>query len=93
MKIKLDKFEQQIEEALEKGEFKSVSNLEDTKKLFKEAAKNYQELQKTKSVTLRINQEDLIKIKAKAKKNGLAYQTLINLLINQYVKEERKINL
>lgn len=93
MKIKLDKFEQQIEEALEKGEFKSVSNLEDTKKLFKEVAKNYQELQKTKSVTLRINQEDLIKIKAKAKKNGLAYQTLINLLINQYVKEERKINL
>lgn len=92
-KIVLDRYESEIEAALARGEFTSVDNLEDTKELFKEAVKNYQELQITKSVTLRVNQEDLIKIKAKAKQNGIAYQTLINLLINQYVKGEKKITL
>ncbi|MBI4039123.1 hypothetical protein HY384_04160 [Candidatus Daviesbacteria bacterium] len=93
MKITHDKYEQEIEDALEKGEFESVSNLEDTKLLFKEAVKNYRELQGTKSITLRINKEDLIKVKAKAKRNRIAYQTLINLLISQYVKGEKKVAL
>lgn len=93
MKITLDKYEQEIENALERGEFESVSNLEDTKQLFKEAARNYKELQETKSITLRVNKEDLIKVKAKAKRKRIAYQTLINLLISQYVKDERKITL
>ncbi|OGH11161.1 MAG: hypothetical protein A2857_04110 [Candidatus Levybacteria bacterium RIFCSPHIGHO2_01_FULL_36_15] len=93
MKIALDKYEQEIEDALEKGKFESVSDLEDTRQLFKEAVKNYRQLQETKSITLRVNKEDLIKIKAKAKRNRIAYQTLINLLISQYVKGEKKVTL
>lgn len=91
MKIKLDKYEQQIEDALSKGEFIDVPDLEDTKQLFQEAAKNYRLLQETKSITLRVNLEDLIKVKAKAKRNGVAYQTLINLLIRQYIKGETEV--
>lgn len=91
MKITLDKYEQQIEDALSKGEFTSASNLEDTKQLFQEAVKNYRELQETRSITLRVKKEDLIKVKAKAKRNGLAYQTLISLLIRQYVKGEKEV--
>lgn len=91
MKIILDEYEQQIEDALAKGKFVSADDLEDTKRLFQEAAKNYRELQATKSITLRINKEDLIKIKAKAKRSGIAYQTLINLLISQYIKGETKV--
>lgn len=87
----LDKYEQQIEDALSKGEYISVSDLSDTRQLFQEAASNYRELQETKSITLRVNKEDLIKVKAKAKRNGLAYQTLISLLIRQYVKGEKKV--
>lgn len=91
MKVLLDKYEQEIEEALSKGEFISTSDLKDTKEMFGEAVKNYRELQETKSITLRVNKEDLIKVKVKAKRNGLAYQTLISLLIRQYVKGETEV--
>lgn len=93
MKATLDKYEQQVEDALANGEFTSSNDLDDTKQLFKEAAKNYKELQETKSITLRVKKEDLIKIKAKAYKNGLAYQSLISLLIHQYVKGEKEVTL
>jgi len=85
-KIVLDKYEQEIEDALAKNEYVSVNDLEETKQLFQEAIKNYKELQETKSITLRVKKEDLIKIKSKAKENGIAYQTLISLLIHQYTK-------
>lgn len=93
MKIILDKYEQEIEDALDKGEFVSVTNLSDTRQMFQEAAKNFRQLQITKSITLRVNLEDLIKVKAKAKRNGVAYQTLINLLIRKYIKGETEVAL
>ncbi len=91
MKVILDRYEQQIEDALSKGEFTSTSDLEDTKQLFQEAVKNYRDLQETRSITLRVKKEDLIKVKAKAKRNGIAYQTLISLLIRQYIKGEKEV--
>ncbi len=91
MKAMLNKYEQRIEDALSKGEYTSTSDLEDTKELFQEAAKNYRELRETKSITLRVNKEDLIKVKVKARRNGLHYQTLVNLLIRQYVREETEV--
>lgn len=91
MKVILDKYEQQIEDSLARGEFIDAVNLKDAKKLFQEAAKNYQELQETKSITLRVKIEDLLKVKAKAKRNGIAYQTLISLLIRQYIKGETEV--
>ena len=91
MKIILDNYEQQIEDALARNKFVSTSNLEDTKQLFQEAVRNYKELQETKSITLRVKIEDLIKVKAKAKRNGVAYQTLISLLIHQYIKGETEV--
>lgn len=93
MNMVLDKYEQQIEDALSKGEFTSTSDLDDTKQLFQEAVKNYRELQETRSITLRVKREDLIKVKAKAKRNGIAYQTLIGLLIRQYIKGEKAVSL
>lgn len=91
MKIVLDKYEQEIEAESAKGEYVSAPNLKDSKQMFLEAVKNYRELQETKSITLRVKKEDLIKVKAKAKRNGLAYQTLIGLLIRQYVEDETKL--
>lgn len=89
--LKLDEYEQEIEDALEKGEYVSEPNFEDTKKMFEEAAKRHIELQESKSITLRVKNEDLIKVKAKAKRNGIAYQTLIGLLIRQYIKGETEV--
>jgi predicted DNA binding CopG/RHH family protein len=39
---------------------------------------------KNKSITLRINQTILRKVKAKALKEGIPYQTLLSSLNNQY---------
>ena len=91
VKLMLDKYEQEIEGVLERQEFVNAPNLEDTKQMFHEAAKNFRQLQETKSITLRVNIEDLIKVKAKAKRNGIAYQTLISLLIRQYIKGEKEV--
>jgi predicted DNA binding CopG/RHH family protein len=91
MKAVLDKYGQEIENALDKEEFISTPNLEEVKEMFQEAAKNFRQLQETKSITLRVNLEDLIKVKAKAKRNGIAYQTLISLLIREYIKGETEV--
>ena len=88
---KLDKQEKKIEKALEREEFISASNLEATKNLFKEAVRNYENLQKTKRITIRVNQGDLIKVKAKAKRNNIPYQTLLNALIRQFAQGRTSI--
>ena len=84
--VKLDKFEQRIEKALEKGEFVKAANFKETKKLFEEAAQNYQELNRTKRITIRVKNEDLIKVKARARRNNVPYQTLLKSLIRQFVE-------
>lgn len=89
----LDKYEEELKNFLEKEEFVSNPDFKENKKMFMEAAKRHVELQKNKSITLRIKNEDLIKIKAKANRSNIPYQSLIGLLVNKYVKGETKIKL
>lgn len=89
--LMLDKYEQSVEAALERGEFVSAPNLKEKKKMFAEAVKAYKDLNKTKRITLRVKHEDLIKVKVKAKKNRIPYQTLISAIIHQFA--EGKTNL
>lgn len=91
--LRLDKEELSVEEALLIGEYLSVKNQDNSKKIFEEAAKAYRELQKTKRITLRVNNEDLLRVKAKAKKSGLPYQRLISVLIHQYAKGEARVTI
>lgn len=84
--IYLDKYEQELEKALEKGEFVRVKDFEESKKMWMEAAKNHLELQKTKRITLRIKNSDLIKVKVQAQKHQIPYQRLINALIHQFAE-------
>ena len=84
--IKLDKYEQGIEDALKRDEFVRAPNFSATRKMFEEAAKNYLELNRTKRITIRVNQADLIKVKARAKRNNVPYQTLLNALIRQFAE-------
>jgi len=74
MKIKLDKFEQNIENSIEK--YVPVSSAE-KKRILKHAAKN-------KTISLRINESVLEKIKKKADEEGLSYQTLISSILHRY---------
>ena len=89
----LDSEEKAIEEALERGEFESIDNLEETKKMLAEAAKRHKRLNTSKPVTIRINQFDLIKVKAKAKRKQIPYQTLLGSLIHDYAEGKYGLSL
>lgn len=89
----LDEDEKALEAALESGDFEESSNFEDTKKMLKAAARQYRQLHTSKSVTLRINQLDLIKIKAKAKRNNIPYQTLLGVLVHDFAEDKKKLSL
>ena len=89
----LDEEEKKLEAALESGDFEESSNFEDTKKMLEEAARQYRQLHTSKSVTLRINQLDLIKIKAKAKRSNIPYQTLLGVLVHDFAEDKKKLSL
>ena len=89
----LDEEEKLIEQALENNEYEDAPNFEDTKKMLEEAATRYLELNTSKPVTIRINQLDLIKVKAKAKIGNIPYQTLLGSLIHQYAEGETNLSL
>src|SRR5438876_669260 len=89
----LDEEEKLLEQSLEKGEFEESSDFENTKNMLKEAASRYLELHTSKPVTLRVNQLDLIKIKAKAKRKQIPYQTLLGALLHDFAEGERELSL
>ncbi len=76
-KYKLDKEEQWNEDHAD--EFVPVTGAE--KKRFDRALAM---MRKKKAVTLRINVNDLGKIKEKAEREGLPYQTLISSVLHKY---------
>jgi predicted DNA binding CopG/RHH family protein len=77
-KHKLTKEEKEIENALLRGEYipikgKELKNIEKALKLRK----------KDITMTIRVNSEDIEKIKNKAKKLGVKYQSYISEVIHQ----------
>jgi len=76
--IKLTKEEKEIENSLINGEFIDVAPQE-----FKEIAKSIKARQKDSVLNIRINSEDLKKIKQKASKLGVKYQSLISELLHR----------
>jgi predicted DNA binding CopG/RHH family protein len=77
-KHKLTKEEREIENALLRGEYipikgKELENIEKALKLRK----------KDITMTIRVNSEDIEKIKNKAKKLGVKYQSYISEVIHQ----------
>lgn len=89
--IPLDDYEKELKEFLDKGGFIRAENFAETKKMLEEAAKRHIELEESKSITLRVKKKDLIKLKAKAVRNNIPYQTLIGLLINNYANGRTKL--
>ena len=91
--LQLTAEEQALEEVLANEEYESDPNLAQTDVMLREAAAQYRILQSTKPVTIRLNQLDLIKIKAKAKRHDLPYQTLISIIIHDYAQEKNFIQI
>ncbi|HNZ26593.1 MAG TPA: antitoxin [Spirochaetota bacterium] len=57
----------------------------------KEIANNT--INKSKHISIRLSEKDLTKLKAKSLESGVAYQTLIGILIRQYTENKIKIEL
>jgi predicted DNA binding CopG/RHH family protein len=77
-KIKLTKEEKEIENALMRGEYSSIKGkeLENIEKALKARKKDI-------TMTIRVNSEDIAKIKIKAKKLDVKYQSYISEVIHQ----------
>lgn len=82
----LDQEELSIEQAIADGEYQSIRDLERANNEYQQIALD--NINKAKSITIRVNESDLRKIKAKALALGIPYQTLIGSALHQYAKKE-----
>ena len=76
--LKLTKEEKEIENALLSGEYKPIKGkeLENIERTLKSRKKDI-------TMTIRVNSEDIDKIKGKAKELGIKYQSYISEIIHQ----------
>ena len=85
---------------LDKGEMelaKSLENEEWISDLTKKQKRQYEEyarysLSKRKRINIRMSERDLKKIQAKAIEEGIAYQSLISMLIHKYNEGKLSFN-
>lgn len=81
----LDKEEKEILKAFEEGKLVRVKDFEKEKKKLMEAARNT--LNKTRNINIRLTQRDLFKLKAKAIREGIPYQTLVSSILHRFTNE------
>lgn len=79
----IDEEEKDLMESIEKGEWRSVGNIEKEKEKAIVAARNT--LRKDKRINLRLTQKDYYQIQVKAIEEGIPYQTLISSIIHKYL--------
>jgi predicted DNA binding CopG/RHH family protein len=79
----LDKEEQEIIEAYERGEYVSSPDSDRWKQILEEAARNY--MGKDARINIRISTSDLSMLKIRAAEEGMPYQTLIASVLHKFV--------
>ncbi|MCL2746514.1 MAG: CopG family antitoxin [Coriobacteriia bacterium] len=79
--VKLDSFEQSIEDAAEQ-----FVPLEGEEKERLEATLAEIKRNKNKSINIRISQYDLDRVKERSQREGVPYQTLISSIIHRYLE-------
>ena len=84
MKDQLTEEELDILERYERGELKAVANMEQEIQWAREAARNT--LNKTKRVNLRVTERDFNLAHARAREEGIPYQTLLSSVIHKYLR-------
>ena len=93
-KLKLNKYEQELLDSYDRGEWKSVKSVKQEIKKHREYARNT--LKKDKRVNIRISSKDLDDVQTIAIEEGIPYQTLIASLIHKFVAgkfiEKRQIS-
>ena len=76
------KYEDDILESFESGEWKSVPNLED--EIARYASSAAETLTKDKRINIRLSSRDLEDIQMRAAEEGMPYQTLIASIVHKY---------
>jgi predicted DNA binding CopG/RHH family protein len=79
----IDEEEKDLMESIDRGEWRSVKNIEKEKEKAIVAARNT--LKKDKRINLRLSQKDYHQIQVKAIEEGIPYQTLISSIIHKYL--------
>jgi predicted DNA binding CopG/RHH family protein len=79
--------DKRILKSYERGEWRSVSNLQNEIKRYQEYAASW--LEKNMLVFLTIPSDDFEALKQKAKQAGVPYQALLTDLVHQFVTSEK----
>ncbi len=79
--FELDNEEKKLEEEIERGEWVPVKDQAKSRREAMETARNT--LSKTRNINLRLSERDLHKLKAKAVKEGIPYQTLASSILHK----------
>ena len=87
-RLKFDEEELQILHDFERGEFESIRDFRQEKKVLEETARNT--VRKEKRINIRISSRDLEKIQKRAAKEGVPYQTLISSMLHKFVSGKLK---
>ncbi len=82
MNLKLDREEREILRAYDRGELKPVRNFVNRKQALIQAARAT--IAKRRNINIRISEEVLTKLQAKAITEGLPYQTLVGSILHKY---------
>lgn len=88
---KLDKEEKEILKDLENNKYVNIKNSKVEIAKLEKAAKAT--LNKTRNINIRLSEKDLHKLKSKAIKIGIPYQTLLTSLIRQYSDDVFSLNI
>jgi len=80
-KIKLDKYEKEIEDNVHNYKKASAHKISKIEKII-------DNINEKKNISLRVNSQDLNQIKIKAEREGIPYQTLISSVIHKFVTEQ-----
>ena len=81
-KIGLDTDENELLQSFDKGEWKTVGNLEEEREVARQAATHF--MRKDARINIRVSSYDLDRIKRIAANEGLSYQTLIASVLHKF---------
>ncbi|SFV90483.1 Conserved domain protein [hydrothermal vent metagenome] len=85
----LDKYEAEILQSVENGEWQSRGNIDERIKELQSHIKN----QKKKAISIRISENDIYELKKKALESGVPYQNIIQMLIHQFASNKIKLSI
>lgn len=77
----LDPEEEEVLRAFEEGKLVRIKDFDKEKKLLIEAARNTSK--KTKNINIRLSEKDVQKLKVRAAKEGIPYQTLASSILHK----------